>query len=72
VVTRALTPGLALALAGIAGIVCDSGGLLDHGAAMARELGIPYVVGASDVYDRCHDGQRIAVDPSSGTVTLLD
>jgi len=72
IVARALTPGLALGLAGIAGIVCDSGGLLDHGAAMARELGIPYVVGASDVYDRCYDGQAIVVDPSNGTVTLLD
>lgn len=70
VVARALTPGLVLGLAGATGIVCDSGGFLDHGAAMARELGVPYLVGAHDVYDRCYDGQRIAVDPATGTVTL--
>ena len=70
VVARALTPGLVLGLAGATGIVCDSGGFLDHGAAMARELGVPYLVGAHDVFDRCYDGQRIAVDPDTGTVTL--
>ena len=72
VVARALTPGLALGLAGAAGIVCDSGGFLDHGAAMARELGVPYLVGAHDVFDRCYDGQQIAVDPDTGIVTLSE
>ena len=72
VVARALTPGLALGLAGAAGIVCDSGGFLDHGAAMARELGVPYLVGAHDVFDRCYDGQQIAVDPDTGTVNLSE
>ncbi len=70
VIARALTPGLALGLAGATGIVCDAGGFLDHGAAMARELGVPYLVGTHDVFDRCYDGQRIAVDPDTGTVTL--
>ncbi len=70
IVARALTPGVVVGLAGATGIVCDSGGFLDHGAAMARELGLPYLVGAHDVFDRCYDGQHITVDPDSGTVTL--
>jgi phosphohistidine swiveling domain-containing protein len=72
VVARALTPGMAIQLVGATAVVCDSGGYLDHGAAMARELGISYVVGVGDLFDRCRDGQRIAVDPVAGIVSLGD
>jgi phosphohistidine swiveling domain-containing protein len=70
IVARSLTPGLVLRIVGAAGVVCDTGGLLDHGAAMARELGVPYLVGAGSVYDRCYAGQEIIVDPQDGRCVL--
>jgi pyruvate,water dikinase len=69
VVTRAVTPALAVLVAGCAALVSESGGLLDHGAALARELGIPCVVGCRDAWSQLADGMLVTVDGSSGTVT---
>jgi phosphoenolpyruvate-protein kinase (PTS system EI component) len=68
-VTRAVTPALAIALEGAAAIVSEYGTPLDHGAAMARELQIPCVVGVPGVYDALVDGEWISVDGDAGTVT---
>ena len=45
--------------------------MLDHGAAMARELGIPCVVGCRDAWIQLSDGAHIAVDGDAGTVEVL-
>jgi pyruvate,water dikinase len=47
---------------GCAAIVSETGGLLDHGAAMARELGIPCVVGCRDAWSRLADGMIVTVE----------
>ena len=52
-------------------IVTDSGGLLSHSAIVAREYGIPGVVGTRDATDRIPDGARIRVDGEAGEVTVL-
>ncbi len=62
VVTRAVTPALAVIVIGCAGIVSETGGPLDHGAAMARELGIPCVVGCRDACTRLTDGMIVTID----------
>jgi pyruvate,water dikinase len=69
VVTRAVTPALAVVVAGCAALVSESGGLLDHGAALARELGIPCVVGCRDAWSQLADGMLVTVDGDGGTVT---
>ncbi|HEU0037599.1 MAG TPA: PEP/pyruvate-binding domain-containing protein [Kofleriaceae bacterium] len=69
VVTRAITPALAVIVMGCAAIVSETGGLLDHGAAMARELGIPCVVGCHDAWSLLYDGMIVTVDGDAGTVT---
>jgi pyruvate,water dikinase len=69
VVTRAVTPALAVLVAGCAALVSETGGLLDHGAALARELGIPCVVGCRDAWTRLTDGMLVTVDGDAGTVT---
>jgi pyruvate,water dikinase len=54
------------------GLVTEVGGLITHGAVVAREYGIPAVVGVSQATTRLHTGQRVRVDGTSGQVTLLD
>jgi len=69
VVARAITPALAVLVAGCAALVSETGGLLDHGAALARELGIPCVVGCRDAWTTLTDGTLVTVDGDGGAVT---
>jgi pyruvate,water dikinase len=62
----AWTPLFAIASA----VVTDSGGVLSHSAIVAREYGIPCVVGTTSGTRRIADGERITVDGGAGTVTL--
>jgi rifampicin phosphotransferase len=52
-------------------VVTDVGAPLSHAAIVARELGIPAVVGCGDATVRLHTGDRIRVDGARGTVELL-
>ena len=70
-VARAVTPALAIHLDGAAAIVSEHGTLLDHGAAMARELGIPCVVGCRGIHDALAEGTWVTVDGDRGTVQLV-
>jgi pyruvate,water dikinase len=56
----------------IAGAVLDVGGIMSHGAIVAREYGVPAVVGAGTATKRIKTGDRIRVDGSTGLVTILD
>ncbi|HEX4451969.1 MAG TPA: PEP-utilizing enzyme [Kofleriaceae bacterium] len=68
VIVRAVTPALAMFAGRCAAIVSETGGLLDHGAALARELGITYVVGCYDAWHALDDGAIITVDGDAGVV----
>jgi pyruvate,water dikinase len=65
--TPAWTPLFAQAL----GLVTDIGGILAHGSIVAREYGIPAVLGTGNGTQRIVTGQRITVDGDAGTVTIL-
>jgi phosphohistidine swiveling domain-containing protein len=54
-----------------AAVVSDTGGILSHCAVVAREYGIPAVVGTGNATGRIHDGQLIEVDGDAGIVRLL-
>jgi phosphohistidine swiveling domain-containing protein len=69
VVTRAVTPALAVLVVGCAALVSESGNLLDHGAALARELGITCVVGCHDAWSQLADGTIVVVDGDAGIVS---
>lgn len=71
VVTRAVTPALAMVVDGCAALVSETGGLLDHGAALARELGITCVVGCAGAWTQLGDGALISVDGDAGVVSAL-
>ena len=51
--------------------VTTSGGANSHTAVVARELGIPALLGVSDALDRIPDGGRVTLDPVSATVTVV-
>jgi pyruvate,water dikinase len=50
------------------GLVMEMGGAMSHGAVVAREYGIPAVVGVPDATERIITGQRITVDGSAGMI----
>ncbi|MCO1595739.1 phosphoenolpyruvate synthase [Micromonospora sp. RHAY321] len=55
----------------IAGLVTEVGGLMTHGAVIAREYGLPAVVGVVDATRLIRDGQRIRVHGTDGYVEIL-
>ena len=54
------------------GLVTDIGSILAHGSIVAREYGIPAVLGVGDATRRIKSGQKIALDGDRGLATLLD
>jgi rifampicin phosphotransferase len=52
-------------------LVMELGGVMSHGSVVAREYGIPAVVGVPDATRHLHTGQRVRVDGESGQVILL-
>ena len=54
------------------GLVTDMGSILAHGSIVAREYGIPAVLGVGNGTQRIQSGDVIAVDGDGGTVTILD
>jgi pyruvate,water dikinase len=56
----------------IAATVTETGGIMSHAAIVCREYGLPAVTGAASATARIKTGQRIRVDGTAGTVTLLD
>ena len=71
-VTRQTDPGWAPALVMAAGLVMERGGILSHGAVLAREFGIPAVVGVAGATRRIRSGSQIRVEGDSGCVEILD
>jgi len=55
----------------IKGLVTEVGGLMTHGAVIAREYGLPAVVGVENATKRIKDGQRIRVQGTEGYVEIL-
>jgi phosphohistidine swiveling domain-containing protein len=55
----------------IAGLVTDAGGVAAHPAVVAREFGIPAVVGTSVATERIRSGDRVRVNGTSGVVEVL-
>jgi phosphohistidine swiveling domain-containing protein len=55
----------------VAAVVIDTGGPMSHGAIVARELGIPCVIGTRDGTRRLHTGDQVRVDGAQGTVVVL-
>ncbi len=70
-VTRMAGPALGQILSRVAGVVAELGGSTSHLAALARERGIPVVLGAFDATHRIPDGSVVAVDGVAGVVRWI-
>ena len=71
-VTAATDPSWSPLFVAIDGLVTEVGGLMTHGAVVAREYGLPAVVGVDHATQRIADGQRIRVNGTDGYIELLD
>ncbi|GCD32455.1 phosphoenolpyruvate synthase [Streptomyces chrestomyceticus JCM 4735] len=70
-VTAFTDPSWSPLFVGIAGLVTEVGGLMTHGAVIAREYGLPAVVGVAQATRLIRDGQRIRVHGTDGYVEIL-
>jgi len=70
-VTAYTDPSWSPLFVGIAGLVTEVGGLMTHGAVIAREYGLPAVVGVQQATRLIRDGQRIRVHGTGGYVEIL-
>ncbi len=70
-VTAFTDPSWTPVFVGIRGLVTEVGGRMTHGAVIAREYGLPAVVGVENATGKIKDGQRIRIDGTDGFVELL-
>jgi phosphoenolpyruvate synthase/pyruvate phosphate dikinase len=68
-VAKATAPAWTPLFAQAAAVVTDGGTLAAHASLVAREYGIPAVVGTGNATGRLHDGQVVTVDGAAATVT---
>ena len=69
-VCKATDPAWTPLFASASAVVAETGGLLSHAAIVAREYGIPAVLGVLEATTRLHDGQVVTVDGSAGRVRI--
>jgi len=70
-VARMTTPAWTPLFARAAAVVTDIGGPLSHSSIVAREYGIPAVLGTGSATERIRTGDRVRVDGDTGMVTVL-
>jgi pyruvate,water dikinase len=71
ILARSITPAALVQLTGAAALVCEQGGVLDHAAALARELGMPCVVGCPGAWQSLRERDQVLVDGDAGLVVRL-
>lgn len=70
-VLTALDPAWTALFPRVQGLVIERGGLLSHAAILAREYGVPLVIGIEDATTQIRSGMEIAIDANGGTVTVI-
>ncbi|HZS11160.1 MAG TPA: PEP/pyruvate-binding domain-containing protein [Nitrospirales bacterium] len=71
IVAPVIDPGIAPLLALAGGVIAAMGGVLSHGAIIAREYGVPTVANVPDAMTWLKDGDRVRIDAGRGTVERL-
>jgi len=72
IVTAGTTPAWNTVLALAGGVITEEGGPLSHAAVIARELGLPALVGTAEAVALIPDGATIELDPNTGTVRVVN
>ncbi len=63
-----LDPAATAIMGRVAGLVIERGGLLSHAAIVAREYGVPLVIGVPDIVSIIHNGEMVRIDGERGVV----
>lgn len=71
-VTTFTDPSWTPAFVSISGLIAEVGGVMTHGSVVAREYGIPAVVGVEEATKKLKDGQRIRINGTEGYIEILD
>ncbi|MGD1995029.1 MAG: PEP-utilizing enzyme [Anaerolineae bacterium] len=71
-VTRLTDPAWSSLFRRLSAVITELGGVISHAAIIARENGLPAVVGIPEATRRVRDGQRLRVDGAAGTVEVLN
>jgi pyruvate,water dikinase len=69
-VTRSTDPGWTPIFGRLGGLIMEQGGQLSHGSVVAREYGLPAVVGIPHISEQLRDGDVVLLDGMSGTVVI--
>ena len=70
-VTKATDPGWTTLFINAGAVLLETGGTLQHGASVAREMGKPCIVGIEDVTKVLNDGQTVELDGATGIIKIL-
>jgi phosphohistidine swiveling domain-containing protein len=70
-VTTTTTPAWTPLFPSLAGLVTETGGILSHAAVVAREYGLPAVVGAAGATTAIRDGALVRIDGTAGTIAIV-
>jgi pyruvate,water dikinase len=70
-VTKHTDPGWTALIALSKGLIIEHGGVLSHASIVARELGIPAVIGVRGATDIYKDGQKVEIDGSTGKIKVI-
>ncbi|MBO4450182.1 MAG: phosphoenolpyruvate synthase [Clostridiales bacterium] len=70
-VTKMTDPGWVFYLASAKGVISQKGSILSHTAIISREIGIPSIVGVSDVMNRINTGDIVRMDGGSGRIEIV-
>ena len=71
-VTIATDPGWTTLFINAGGVLLETGGALQHGASVAREMGKPCIVGIEEVTKILKDGQTVELDGTTGMIKILN
>jgi pyruvate,water dikinase len=71
-VTKSIDPGQTQVFTSAGGLILEVGGILSHGAILAREFGIPTVAQVNKATDRFCDEQMVVVDGTKGEVVIVE
>jgi len=71
-VTKATDPGWTTLFINAGGVLLETGGILQHGASVAREMGKPCIVGIEDVTKTLKDDQTVHMDGATGIIKILN
>jgi len=70
-VAKQTDPGWVVLFPSVSGLIIEKGSMLSHSAIVAREMGIPTVVGVKDVTQKLRSGDTVRLDGANGRITIL-